>query len=153
MKLLPHGPYTCKPNQFGFIREKYVFSNYSACKQCSKKELCCKNNTHRSITRYNHELLDQSEALMEIKEFIEKYKKRSCVEAPNGSYMIFYHINEMHIIGIKFIQCIMDGIGASYNLKRLFNIIKEKEINIDDVYNFMDLLIEHRSEILSTGNL
>ena len=57
------------------------------------------------------------------------------------------------IIGIKFIQCIMDGIGAFYNLKRLFNIIKEKEINIDDVYNFMDLLIEHRSEILSTENL
>ena len=47
----------------------------------------------------------------------------------------------------------MDGIGASYNLKRLFNIIREKEINIGDVYNFMDLLIEHRSEILSTGNL
>ena len=87
MKLLPHGPYTCKPDQFGFMREKYVFSNFSA----------CKNNTNRSITRYNHELLDQSEALMEIKEFIEKYKKRSCVEAPNGSYMIFYHINEMHI--------------------------------------------------------
>ena len=32
---------------------------YKACQSCKYKQECCKNRSHRSITRYGHALLDK----------------------------------------------------------------------------------------------
>ena len=142
------GPYECKPDKFGYSREQYSFSNYKACQSCKDKEQCCKKSTHRTITRYGHELLDECEQIMEITENKLEYRKRSLVELPNGPYKIYYHINELPLVGQENIQAMMELIASSYNIKRLFNTIKEKEINLDDVYKVMKILTEPTSNFL-----
>ena len=142
------GPYECKPDKFGYSREQYSFSNYKACQSCKDKEQCCKNSTHRTITRYGHDLLDECEQIMEITENKLEYRKRSLVELPNGPYKIYYHINELPLVGQENIQAMMELIASSYNIKRLFNTIKEKEINLDDVYKVMKILTEPTSNFL-----
>ena len=73
------------------MKEKqYVYSNYKACKKCPNREDCCPGS-HRSITRYGQ---NQAEALIEIEENKIKYKYRNIVEGPNGTYKIYYQINE-----------------------------------------------------------
>ena len=72
-----------------------------SCQSCKDKEKCCNDNTHRTISRYGHVLLNLCEQLMEINENKEEYKKRSLVEALNGVYKIYYHINELAILKVK----------------------------------------------------
>lgn len=151
-ELKKYGPYACKPDKFGFQREQYAYSNYEACKQCKDREACC-NGGHRTITRYNHELLNQAEELMEIEENKKEYKQRNKVEAPNGTYKTYYHINELPLVGIENIQGIMNEIGASYNMKRLFNIFIEKNIDLNDVYKVMEILTAPSSNFLCNGGL
>ena len=147
-KLKKYGPYDCKPDKYGFKRQQFVFSNHLACKNCKNKKECCKNSAHRSITRYGHELLDKAERIMEIEENIEEYKKRSLVEAPNGTYKIYYHINELPIIGQDNMQGVINLIGASYNIKRIFNICYERKIDIIDVFKVMYILTAPSSNFL-----
>ena len=85
---------------------------------------------------------------MEITENKLEYRKRSLVELPNGSYKIYYHINELPLVGQENMQGIMNLIGSSYNIKRLFNIVKEKEIDFDDIYKVMNILTEPTSNFL-----
>ena len=151
-ELKKYGPYPCKPDKFGFQREQYAYSNYKACTQCKDNQACC-NGGHRTITKYNHELLNKAEELMEIEENKKEYKQRNKVEAPNGTYKTYYHINEMSLVGIENIQTIMDEIGASYNIKRLFNIFKEKNIDLNDVYKVMDILTAPSSNFLCNRGL
>ena len=133
-------PYDCKPDKFGFQRKQAPYSNYKACQVCKDKEKCCKSSTHKTITCYEHDLLDKCEQLMETTENKLEYKKRSLVEAPNGLYKIFYHINELAIKGKNYMQAIMDLIGGSYNIKRIFNTVLIKEINLNDIYKVMEIL-------------
>ena len=49
-----------------------------------------------------------------------EYRKRSLVELPNGPYKIYYHINELPLVGQENIQGIMNLIGSSYNNKKTF---------------------------------
>ena len=42
----------------------------------------------------------------------------------------------------------MNLIGSSYNIKRLFNTIKEKEIDFNDIYKVMKILTESTSNFL-----
>ena len=151
-ELKRYGPYDCKPDKLGYQRQQFAFSNYKACQNCKDREECC-NGGHRTITKYSHELLDKTEALMELKENKVKYKYRSIVEGPNGTYRIFYHIDEFSVTGIEKIQGLMDGIAASFNIKRLFNIIFEKQINWDDVYKVMDMLVAPSSNLLCNMGL
>ncbi len=43
--------------------------------------------------------------------------------------------------------------GASYNIKRLFNIFKEENIDLNDVYKVMDILTALNSDFLCNGGL
>ena len=90
---------------------------------------------------------------MEIEENKKEYKQRNKVEAPNGTYKTYYHINELALKGIDNIQGIMNEIGASYNIKRLFNIFKEENIDLDEVYKVMDILTAPSSNFLCNGGL
>ena len=59
---------------------------------------------------------------MEIEENKRKYKIRNIVEKPNGTYKIYFHINELPFVGIDYLQGEMNLIGTAYDLKRIFNI-------------------------------
>ena len=82
---------------------------------------------------------------MEIKENKKEYKQRNKVEAPNRTYKTYYHINKLALVGIKNIQAIMNEISA--------NIFIDKNIDLNDVYKVMDILIAPSSNFLCNRGL
>jgi len=61
----------------------------------------------------------------------KEYKLRSkTVEAHNGTFKRAYHYDDIPITGLQRVQNLMFTIVASYNLIRLFNIIKENKIDL-----------------------
>ena len=114
---------------------KLVYSNYTACKKCKHKGTCYTTN-HRTITRYVHEVTYKVERLMSTKEGIKDYKLRSkTVEAHNGTFKRIYDYDHIPIIGLKRVQNLMFAIIASYNLIRLFNLIKINKMDLNSVIN------------------
>ena len=99
------------------------------------------------------QITKQSWKLIEIDENKKEYKQRNKVEAHNGTYKTYYHITEMPLVGIENIQAIINEMGASYNIKRLFNIFKEENIDLNDVYKVMDILTAPNSDFLCNGGL
>ena len=112
---------------------KLVYSNYQACKNCKYKGKCYTSN-HRTITRYVHEVTYKVERLMSTKDGIKDYKLRSkTVEAHNGTFKRIYNYDCLPIIGLKRVQNLMFTIVASYNLIRLFNLIKVNKMDLHSV--------------------
>lgn len=73
---------------------------------------------------------------MSTEEGINDYKLRSkTVEAHNGTFKRVYHYDFIPLIGLKRIQNLMFTIVASYNMIRLFNLIKENEMDLYSVIN------------------
>ena len=67
---------------------------------------------------------------MSTKDGIKEYKQRSkTVEAHNGTFKRIYNYDHIPITGLKKVQNLMYTIIASYNLIRLFNLIKEKKMD------------------------
>ena len=75
---------------------------------------------------------------MSTKDGIKDYKLRSkTVEAHNGTFKRIYHYDYIPIIGLKRVQNLMFTIVASYNLIRLFNLIKENKM---DLYSILSAI-------------
>ena len=152
--LKEYGLYDCEPDKFGFQRQQYAYSNSQACKECPHRKECCGDSNHRTITRYGHELLDLAEQKMELEENQEEYKLRSCtVEAPNGTFKVYYHTNEMAVVGIEKVQTMYDIIASAYNIKILFNIFKENDIDYIEVFDFLEALASNGKDKLPEVNL
>ena len=131
------GAYPAPQEKGGGNKFKLVYSNYEACQKCKYKRKCYKKN-HRTITRYVHEVTYKTERLMSSEEGIKEYKLRSkTVEAHNGTFKRIYHYDNIPITGLKRVQNLMFTIVASYNLIRLFNLIKEKNM---DLYSVISLI-------------
>ena len=129
------GAYPAPQEKGGGNKIKLVYSNYQACKNCQYKGKCYKSN-HRTITRYIHESTYKVERLMSTEEGINDYKLRfKTVEAHNGTFKRVYHYDFIPLIGLKRIQNLMFTIVASYNMIRLFNLIKENEMDLYSVIN------------------
>ena len=112
---------------------KLVYSNHKACQKCKNKGKCFKKE-HRTITRYIHEATYEVERLMSTKDGIKDYKLRSkTVEAHNGTFKRVYNYDYIPLTGLKRIQNLMFNIVASYNTIRLYNLIKEKNMNLHSV--------------------
>ena len=127
------GAYPAPQEKGGGNKIKLVYSKYDACKKCEYKRKCYKKN-HRTITRYVHEVSYKTERLMSSEEGIKEYKLRSkTVEAHNGTFKRIYHYDSIPITGLKRVQNLMFTIVASYNLIRLFNLIKEKNMDLHSV--------------------
>ena len=134
------GAYTAPQEKGGGNKVKLVYSNYEACKKCKYKEKCYKKN-HRTITRYVHEVTYKTERLMSSEEGIKEYKLRSkTVEAHNGTFKRIYHYDGIPITGLKRVQNLMFTIVASYNLIRLFNLIKEKNMDLHSVISSINFI-------------
>ncbi len=127
------GEYDAPPEKGGGNKLKLVYSNYSACRDCKFAGICFTKN-HRTITRYVHEVTYKTERLMASEEGIKEYKLRSkTVEAHNGTFKRIYHYNDIPITGLKRVQNLMFTIVASYNLIRLFSLIKENKMDLFSV--------------------
>ena len=137
------GAYPAPQEKGGGNKIKLVYSNYQACKNCRYREKCCKNR-HRTITRYVHEVTYKTERLMSSEEGIKEYKLRSkTVEAHNGTFKRVYNYDNIPITGLERVQNLMFTIVSSYNLIRLFNLIKEKNMDLHSVISsirFISLL-------------
>lgn len=134
------GAYTAPQEKGGGNKVKLVYSNYEACKKCKYKEKCYKKN-YRTITRYVHEVTYKTERLMSSEEGIKEYKLRSkTVEAHNGTFKRIYHYDGIPITGLKRVQNLMFTIVASYNLIRLFNLIKEKNMDLYSVISSINFI-------------
>lgn len=134
------GAYPAPQEKGGGNKIKLVYSNYEACKKCKYKRKCYKKN-HRTITRYVHEVTYKTERLMSSEEGIKEYKLRSkTVEAHNGTFKRIYHYDNIPITGLKRVQNLMFTIVASYNLIRLFNLIKEKNMDLYSVISSIKLI-------------
>ena len=134
------GAYPAPQEKGGGNKIKLVYSNYGACKKCKCKEKCYKKN-HRTITRYEHEVTYKIERLMSSEEGIKEYKLRSkTVEAHNGTFKRIYHYDSIPITGLKRVQNLMFAIVASYNLIRLFNLIKEKNRYLHSVIRLIKFI-------------
>ena len=129
------GTYPAPQEKGGGNKIKLVYSNYTACKKCKHKGTCYTTN-HRTITRYVHEVTYKVERLMSTEEGIKDYKLRSkTVEAHNGTFKRIYDYDHIPIIGLKRVQNLMFAIVASYNLIRLFNLIKINKMDLNSVIN------------------
>ena len=129
------GAYPAPQEKGGGNKIKLVYSNYTACKKCKHKGTCYTTN-HRTITRYVHEVTYKVERLMSTEEGIKDYKLRSkTVEAHNGTFKRIYDYDHIPIIGLKRVQNLMFAIVASYNLIRLFNLIKINKMDLNSVIN------------------
>ena len=127
------GAYNAPQEKGGGNKIKLVYSNYQACKNCKYKGKCYTSN-HRTITRYVHEVTYKVERLMSTKDGIKDYKLRSkTVEAHNGTFKRIYNYDCLPIIGLKRVQNLMFTIVASYNLIRLFNLIKVNKMDLHSV--------------------
>ena len=127
------GAYHAPQEKGGGNKIKLVYSNYQACKNCKYKGKCYTSN-HRTITRYVHEVTYKVERLMSTKDGIKDYKLRSkTVEAHNGTFKRIYNYDCLPIIGLKRVQNLMFTIVASYNLIRLFNLIKVNKMDLHSV--------------------
>ena len=127
------GKYDAPPEKGGGNKLKLVYSNYSACRDCKYNGICFSSN-HRTITRYVHEVAYKTERLMASEEGIKEYKLRSkTVEAHNGTFKRIYHYDDIPITGLDRVQNLMFTIVASYNLIRLFSLIKENKMDLFSV--------------------
>ena len=134
------GAYPAPQEKGGGNKIKLVYSNYEACQKCKYKRKCYKKN-HRTITRYVHEVTYKTERLMSSEEGIKEYKLRSkTVEAHNGTFKRIYHYDNIPITGLKRVQNLMFTIVASYNLIRLFNLIKEKNMDLHSVISSINFI-------------
>ena len=127
------GAYPAPQEKEGGNKIKLIYFNYQACKNCKCKGKCC-TSIHGTITLYVHEITYKVERLMSTKEGMKDYKLRSkTVEAHNGTFKRIYNYDYIPIIGLKRVQNLMFTIVASYNLIRLFNLIKENKMNLYSV--------------------
>ena len=134
------GIYKAPPEKGGGNKLKLVYSNYFACRDCKYAGICFTKN-HRTITRYVHEVTYKVERLMASEEGIKNYMLRSrTVEAHNGTFKRIYHYDYIPIIGLERVQNLMFTIVASYNLIRLFNLIKENNMDLYSVISSMKFI-------------
>ena len=138
-ELTPDGVYDAPPEKGGFHKKKIVYSNYSACQNCPVKSKCTKSG-HRTITRYLHELSYEVEKIMDTVEGQEEYKKRSStVESHNGTFRRIYHYDDLSIRGLENTQALMFRIASAYNAIRIYNITREKGLDLYEVIDFIRL--------------
>ena len=96
-----------------------------------------------------HEVTYKVERLMSTKAGMKDYKLRSkTVEAHNGTFKRIHNYDFLPIIGLKRVQNLMFTFVASYNLMRLFNLIKDNKMNLYSVISSIKFYITNIKKIL-----
>ena len=127
-----------KKRRIMLLNVKYY--NKNTCLNCKYDEECCKSK-HRTVSINGGILAVNMLAKFEDYSNVLQYVKRfSTVEAPNGTLSSFYHVNEFLSNNKIRIQNRINICGGSYNLKRIYNQLMEKE-GIDES-NILDVVKE-----------
>ena len=78
---------------------------------------------------------------MDTQEGQEEYKKRSStVESQNGTFQRIYHYDDLPLTGLKTIQGLMFMIASAYNAIRIYNIAKEKGLDLYKIIEYIRLI-------------
>ena len=78
---------------------------------------------------------------MDTAEGKKDYKNRSgTVESHNGTFRRIYHYDELQLTGLENIQGLMFMIASAYNAIRIYNITKEKGLDLYEVIEFIRLI-------------
>ncbi len=78
---------------------------------------------------------------MDTPEGQKEYKNRSSTdESQNGTFRRIYHYNDLPLRGLKNVQGLMFIIASAYNSIRIYNITKEKGLNLYEVIEFIHLI-------------
>lgn len=68
---------------------------------------------------------------METEEYKELYDKRSCVEAPFGTFKIQYNMENEIVIGKYDTECFLTLNMVAYNFNRLYKLLfTDKKVNV-----------------------
>ena len=110
---------------------KRMYNNPEACYECPYKKLCfSESHTHRQITEYGSEEVQEMKFKLETHEGKKEYEKRGkTVEAPYGTLKQQYHINQLPFINTQHVENIINLYSTAYNINRIFEII---HITIDE---------------------
>ena len=113
-----------------------MYNNSEACYDCPYKKLCfAESHTHRQITEYGSEEVQEMKFKLETPEGKKEYKKRGkTVEGPYGTLKQQYHINQLPFINTKHIENMINLYSTAYNINRIYEmihlIIDENDINV-----------------------
>ena len=118
---------------------KRLYNNYSACKCCIYRESCLsEKQTHRTITENGERMQRAMFYKMEKEEYKEEFSKRPCVEGPFGALKEQFHIEQEIVIGMVKTEERLNLDAVAYNIKRLYNLIQEKENSKEDIVDFCE---------------
>lgn len=108
-----------------------IYNNYSDCKNCKQKNKCFSGKqTHRTITENGNRLQLEMKQKMETEEYKELYNKRSCVEAPFGTFKIQYNMENEIVIGKYDTECFLTLNAVAYNFNRLYKLLfTDRKVN------------------------
>ena len=128
---------------------KRLYNNYEACKNCKfKKDCISQKQSHRTITENGNRLQIEMYFKMEKEEYQDEYSKRPCVEGPFGTLKEYYHIEQEVVIGKTKTEQKINLNALAYNIKRLYNILNDKENNKEDIYEFCEnISVTHQLEL------
>lgn len=118
---------------------KRLYNNYHACKHCIQQEGCFTGKqTHRTITENGGRLERAMHLKMEKEENKQEFSKRPCVEGPFGVLKEQFHVEQHIVIGMVKTEERLNLDALAYNMKRLYNLIQEKENNKTDIIDFCE---------------
>ena len=128
---------------------KRLYNNYEACKNCKfKKDCISQKQSHRTITENGNRLQIEMYFKMEKEEYQDEYSKRPCVEGPFGTLKEYYHIEQEVVIGKTKTEQKINLNALAYNIKRLYNILNDKENNKEDICEFCEnISVTHQLEL------
>ena len=128
---------------------KRLYNNYQACKNCKyRKDCISQKQSHRTITENGDRLQIEMYFKMETEEYQKEYSKRPCVEGPFGTLKEFYHIEQEVVIGKTKTEQRINLDALAYNIKRLYNLVKEKNNNKEDIVEFCEnISVTHQLEL------
>ena len=84
------------------------------------------------------ECKEQCSIKMEKEEYKEEFSKRHCVEGPFGALKEQFHIEQEIVIGMVKTEERLNLDAVAYNIKRLYNLIQEKENSKEDIVDFCE---------------
>ena len=108
--------------------EDRVYSNFSVCRDCPHREKCTKDKRGRELFRNpNQDILDIIDERMQTDEARQIFRERKkLVEHPFGTTKAVWGYRQFLCRGQEKTTAEMSLTFLAYNLRRVFNIFKEK---------------------------
>ena len=128
---------------------KDLYYDKEVCANCPFADKCCGGKYRVVMISGGILALDM---MLKFEDYLNvlKYARRfSTVEPPNGTLKRQYHINELLTPGLIKSQNRINICGGSYNLKRIYNQLMQKDdINSDNIVETVEKLCKYVNIIM-----